>query len=701
MQKLMKQLSGLAAGGPPSAPCPAADDRRGDDQGTDRSTDHTAIDPTRRPSPTTPATRPGRRRGAGRRRPRRRRGIADRFVAGRARRAGRPGDRRHARRAGPAAPTAARPLGRRLARRRARRRRLGRRSILAARRRVDRPRRSSATCRPAASMYGEVRMDLPGRPAPEGRGVPVAVPGLRRPGGPRDQGRRGPSTRWSGRPERQADLQARTSSRGSRASSRSASGSCPTAGASLRATAVDSTRALALLSIKDAALAQAWFDAPVRERRHDRRPRPTTAPRSHDAREAGRRTGRRSAWRSSTARSRVIGDHASVKAAIDTNGDGAFAERARAEGRVRAADGDHLGFVYIGARKLCDWSAALAGVVRARGASPASIDAMLDAAARLGRRTGVRVESDALVMREDLAAAGEGAPARPPTAARRSPRTSRPARSPWPITNDYGDDPPAGDRPLQVRPRFEDGIEQTRRGRSSSSAASTRSSAGSATPAVVVNAPTACPSGGVVIVADRRRRGEPFLTSSRPRRARRRPAGHHVRDEDHSGTTITIVDLGDLRPRSWPAAGDVLRSRSGGTSRSPARSRTTSSSSAAAPASSSTSSTRPRHVARRPAATRPRRSRRATAPALASSTSRRSASWSRPLSAGRPARKLRDRRQAVPRPVRRLRRVELGRGRSRPTPTPSSPSSSEDRRAPSAPASIAEEEPTPWQSESG
>ena len=64
------------------------------------------------------------------------------------------------------------------------------------------------------------------RPARRHRRVPVEVPGLRRPGRPRLQARRGPRPAGQGRDQRRTVLHRRTSSRGSTASSPSAWGRC-------------------------------------------------------------------------------------------------------------------------------------------------------------------------------------------------------------------------------------------------------------------------------------------------------------------------------------------------------------------------------------------------------------------------------------------------------------------------------------------
>ena len=70
----------------------------------------------------------------------------------------------------------------------------------------------------------------------------------------------------------------------------------------------------------------------------------------------------------------MIGDLASVKAAIDTNGAGAFADEPGPKAAFAAADGSHLGLVYMALGQLYDWSASLQSSMLSAmpSASPAS-----------------------------------------------------------------------------------------------------------------------------------------------------------------------------------------------------------------------------------------------------------------------------------------------------------------------------------------
>jgi len=55
----------------------------------------------------------------------------------------------------------------------------------------------------------------------------------------------------------------------------------------------------------------------------------------------------------------VVGDLASVKAAIDTRGKGPFADRPTVKSALDATDSDHVGFVYVDTASLVDWAAKL------------------------------------------------------------------------------------------------------------------------------------------------------------------------------------------------------------------------------------------------------------------------------------------------------------------------------------------------------
>ena len=111
--------------------------------------------------------------------------------------------------------------------------------------------------------------------------------------------------------------------------------------------------ALVLLSVKDAALAQAWFDKLVaadgtQVATEDYAGTTITTPATQGSQSAG--------FAIIGGKVAVIGDLASVKAAIDTKGAGAFANEPGPKAAFAALDSDHLGFVYMALGPLYQWS---------------------------------------------------------------------------------------------------------------------------------------------------------------------------------------------------------------------------------------------------------------------------------------------------------------------------------------------------------
>ena len=113
------------------------------------------------------------------------------------------------------------------------------------------------------------------------------------------------------------------------------------------------SRALALLSIKDQALAQAWFDAAIAE----------TGAKTHTETYNGATLTVFEPSDGVTAVLAIVdgevalaGDIASVKAAIDTEGSSDFASEPGPKAALDSVDGDHVAFGYVALRPLLDWS---------------------------------------------------------------------------------------------------------------------------------------------------------------------------------------------------------------------------------------------------------------------------------------------------------------------------------------------------------
>ena len=76
----------------------------------------------------------------------------------------------------------------------------------------------------------------------------------------------------------------------------------------------------------------------------------------------------------------VFGDLASVKAAIDTKGDGGFSKEPGPKAALDSSSGDHVGFMYLALRPLLDWSTAASQALPQTGGAavtPALSDSML------------------------------------------------------------------------------------------------------------------------------------------------------------------------------------------------------------------------------------------------------------------------------------------------------------------------------------
>ena len=414
-------------------------------------------------------------------------------------------------------------------------------------RRPDRP--SSATSPRTPSMYMRAPARPARRPAPGRRRVPLEVPGLRRPGRARDQARRGPR-RSRPRGDRQpADLHRRHQ-------------------AVVRRRARVQHRAVAAAQRRLKDPAKSIGDVPC--------PGPASRSRIRPARRRGSTPQLTKAGATSTTET-YKGDTIHLSPGVP--GHPAGLRDRRRQGRRRSAtrprsrprstptataasptspgrrprsirsSGDHVGFAYMALRPLLAWSSSSASRwAPERGAAAAPAVTAADAQAHPGvGRLLARVRERRDRHGGDPPEAGDGRrPDREPVV-QRSPSTSRRRAVVAAITNDYGKTPEAGARQLPLRAAFKPMIDQTR-------------------PGARPGRRRGC--GGRL---DRRQRGR---RRRRRRHARRRPdrrrrpirrlprscsprssgflalggaqQGITVTDEDYNGTTITIVDLGDI-----------------------------------------------------------------------------------------------------------------------------------------------------------
>ena len=123
------------------------------------------------------------------------------------------------------------------------------------------------------------------------------------------------------------------------------------------AKAIGDFRALALVSIKDPAGAQAWFDAQLTKAGA------TSTTETYQGDDHPPRSRRPKALKPAFAivdgKVIALGDVASVKAAIDTNGTSGFADEPGPKAALDSVSSDHVGFVYMALRPLMAWSTEL------------------------------------------------------------------------------------------------------------------------------------------------------------------------------------------------------------------------------------------------------------------------------------------------------------------------------------------------------
>lgn len=169
---------------------------------------------------------------------------------------------------------------------------------------------------------------------------------------------------------------------------------------------MDGGRALALLWVKDEALARAWFEDAFKQAGA------TTTKETYAGVEltvfSSSSDGPKAAFAVLGGKVAVAGDVDSVKAAVDTKGNGGFANDADAKAALGAPKGDHLGFVYVALRPLMDWSQQLSAASAEQfGPMPSDMPGGMSSTmssevlAKFIPKWGafwLRVEGDALVM---------------------------------------------------------------------------------------------------------------------------------------------------------------------------------------------------------------------------------------------------------------------------------------------------------------
>ena len=313
--------------------------------------------------------------------------------------------------------------------------------------------------------------------------------------------------------------------------------------------ATDTPRAVVLLSIKDEALARTWFTNALTEMGVTSVPEPYQGVELLTFANPEKASGR-AAFAIVGGKVAVVGDIASVKAAIDTAGSSPLAKGDDFAAARAAMNGDDLGFVFIDLRTVLDAAMALTE-------SMASAPPVSDALAALvpdWAAFRLRVEGDALIMDSAIPDV-EGAPGPSENHANGVTGYAPPSTLVLAAGNDYGaslaetialyrKDPTLGDafKSIDDAAALLGGLDK---------AVGWMGDSG-----IVIARDGDSVEGGIVSIPADAAAGRQLLTTLRS--AAMLAGGQYgisVRDEEHAGTTITVIDLGTAKDLAALAGG--------------------------------------------------------------------------------------------------------------------------------------------------
>ena len=300
---------------------------------------------------------------------------------------------------------------------------------------------------------------------------------------------------------------------------------------------------LALVSIKDPAAARAWLDAAVAKSGSKTTSETYNGATLSILEAVG---GVQPAYTLIDGKVAVIGDIASVKGAVDTKGAGAFSNEAGPKAALASSTGDHIGFMYVALRPLMDWSNELSRLRSTPlGSTPMTLgDSVLKAVPDWGAFA-LRFESNAIVMEASapLAATPLGPTEnRVSSLAEHIPSNAIVAS----ITNDYGKTIKQTLDLYRSEPSFKPVFDQI--DKALGLVGGTDAAIGWAgDTAIVVTVPDGTPEGGLIVAPTDKAAAQHLFTSLRSFiEIGGAQQGVTVRDETYNGTTITIVDVGDI-----------------------------------------------------------------------------------------------------------------------------------------------------------
>lgn len=298
--------------------------------------------------------------------------------------------------------------------------------------------------------------------------------------------------------------------------------------------AMAGTRFLVLVSIKDEALARSWFDGVIAENGVST----STETYGGASLNVFSEEGTQAAYALLDGKVAVLGDLESVRAAVDTKGAGAFGTGPNVTAALDATSGDHVGFVYMAVRPWVEWSS------RVGADMPGALGSTLTDLVPDWAAFSARVQGDALVF-ETLAPVTDGTEA---PAARTSTIVDHvPAGTILlTVSHDYGKGLTEMLETWRADPAMKpivDGLDQAVGMLGGTSAAI----GWIGDTAVTVNRTADGIEGGLVIVPTDRAAADRLFTSLKTLISLGGATmGVTVREEDHAGTPITIIDFGEL-----------------------------------------------------------------------------------------------------------------------------------------------------------
>jgi hypothetical protein len=308
--------------------------------------------------------------------------------------------------------------------------------------------------------------------------------------------------------------------------------------------AIRQFRALGLLSVTDPAGAQAYFDKLAAATGEE------TTKQGYNGTQLtvyAEKDGPSLAYGVIGGKVVAIGDLASVKAAVDSNGKSGFADQPGPKAALDAANDDHIGFVYVALRPLMDWSAGLSKTAAGSGGmvmEPIS-DALLKTIPAWGSYW-LRVEQNALVM-EAAAAKPEvsigSTENRTSTLVKHVPASAMVMS----VSNSLGATIGQAIDLYKGEPAYKPLIDQLDQ---ALGVVGGRDAALGwiGDTAIVVNDAGGTPEAGLLVDPTDAAKAKAFLTSiSTLVGLAGSQQGITVRTEDYNGSTITIIDLGDLK----------------------------------------------------------------------------------------------------------------------------------------------------------